>query len=192
MLGHVQTHISWTRMVEVFVGQAEEVLEWSSRVLRAVLTLAEMLGSGPGDELDVARVVHATVVPVDRLVLLVLPREPSRLVPLKADLVDVDGVADDGRLQAQLDRVLRGRNSVLKHLHVDVLHQLHRVLLRVVVDLVEVRLVVAAFEQVAAVAALPRSVVESDQRRVDADVRAALEHFVGIAGADPGHKRDPR
>lgn len=155
------------------------------------MTLAQMLGSRSRDELDIARIVHPTLIVIDDLVLLVLPRKPTRLVALEADLVDVDGVADDRRLKPKLNGIGRWRNPVFKQLNVDVFHHLHRVLFSIVIDFVEVGFVDTALEQVASIAALPGSVVEADQRRVDADVRSALKYFVSITRTNSTHERNP-
>lgn len=97
-------------------------------------------------EFDVAGIVDSALVAVDCLVLLILPRKPTRFVTLEADLIDVDGIADDRRLESELYRVGRGWNAVLEQLHVDVLHQLHGILFGVMIDFEEVRFVFAALE----------------------------------------------
>lgn len=112
-------------MIEIFLSHSQKVLQWRPGVLRSVMTLAQMLRSRSRDELNVAGIVHATLVAIDGLIFLVLPSEPTRLVALEADLINVDGVADDWRLEPKLNGIGSWRNPVFEQLHVDVFHHFH-------------------------------------------------------------------
>lgn len=121
-----------------------------------------MLRSGSRNELNVASVVDSTVIAVDTFVLLVLPGEPTDLVSLEADLVNVNRVTDDWSLKPELDGILSWWNSILEQLHVNVLHHFFRELFPVVVDLVEMRFVLGSLEEICSIASLPWCVVESN------------------------------
>lgn len=155
------------------------------------MIVAQVLRSLLRNEFDVASIVDSALVAVDCLVLLILPRKPTRFVTLEADLIDIDGITDDGCLESELYRVGRGWNAVLEQLHVDVLHQLHRILFGVMIDFEEVCFVLAALEQVASIAALPRSVVEANEGCINAHLRSSFVHFVSVAWTDSTHQRDP-
>jgi hypothetical protein len=119
------TYTSGARMIKVVLGDTEKMLQWRSGIFRSIRILPKMLGSSSSDELDVTRVIDATVISIDELVFLIFPSEPSGLVSLETDLVDINGIADDWRLETQLDGIFRGWNPVFKHFDVDVLHDFH-------------------------------------------------------------------
>lgn len=179
-------------IVVLDISQAQEVLQGSSGIFRAVLALVKMFRSRFRDEFDVTCIVHSAVVAIDGLVLLILPSKPSRLVSFEADLVDVNGVADDRSLKPKLNRIFRGRNSVLKHLNIDVFHHFHRILSGVMVDFIEISFVVGSIEEVAAVSALPGNVVEANQCCIDPNTASSFKYFVSITWTDSTHEWNPR